>query len=178
GPRARQMATENTTPRWPHENAIRVLVVRVLSRPQKMVFDCVYGRPGTGRLPTAGSRRSGDYRRRATAGHYITLFGKRYSNSVRGACQWHAACVMRPMATSVLWHGTQTEALELLQALSRNCSCVITAEGVRLSTCAPHEMLSSDQRAIVGLLFARRIATRLRTEEFHPQASATELAAS
>ena len=31
------------------------------------------------------------------------------------------------MATSVLWHGSQTEALELLQALSRNCSCVVTA---------------------------------------------------
>ena len=62
------------------------------------------------------------------------------------------------MATSVLWHGTQTEALELLQALSRNCSCVVTAEGVRLSTCPPHDMLSSDQRAIDGLLFARRIA--------------------
>src|SRR5205807_10147485 len=73
-----------------------------------------------------------------------------------------------PMATSVLWHGTQTEALELLQALSRNCSCVVTAEGVRLATCAPHEMLSADQRAIDGLLFARRIATRLRTEEFNP----------
>ena len=70
------------------------------------------------------------------------------------------------MATSVLWHGSQTEALELLQALSRNCSCVVTAEGVRLSTCAPHEMLSSDQRAIDGLLFARRIAARLRLEEF------------
>jgi len=72
------------------------------------------------------------------------------------------------MATSVLWHGTQTEALELLQSLSRNCSCVVTAEGVRLATCAPHEMLSSDQRAIDGLLFARRIAARLRTEEFNP----------
>src|SRR5262245_52824524 len=59
---------------------------------------------------------------------------------------------VRPMATNVLWHGSQTEALELLQALSRNCSCVVTAEGVRLSTCAPHEMLSSDQRAIDGLL--------------------------
>jgi hypothetical protein len=72
------------------------------------------------------------------------------------------------MASSVLWHGTQTEALELLQALSRNCSCVVTAEGVRLSTCAPHEMLASDQRAVDGLLFARRIAERLRGEEFHP----------
>jgi hypothetical protein len=75
------------------------------------------------------------------------------------------------MATSVLWHGSQTEALELLQALSRNCSCVLTAEGVRLSTCAPHEMLSSDQRAVDGLLFARRIAPRLRSEEFFPAES-------
>ena len=75
------------------------------------------------------------------------------------------------MATSVLWHGSQTEALELLQALSRNCSCVVTAEGVRLSTCAPHQMLSSDQRAIDGLLFARRIAARLRSEEFNPTQS-------
>src|SRR6266851_3981624 len=81
------------------------------------------------------------------------------------------------MATSVLWHGTQTEALELLQALSRNCSCVVTAEGVRLSTCAPHEMLSSDQRAIDGLLFARRIAAQLRTEEFNPNPAQLEVSA-
>ncbi|MCA1648104.1 MAG: hypothetical protein LC797_22460 [Chloroflexi bacterium] len=72
------------------------------------------------------------------------------------------------MATSVLWHGTQTEALELLQAVSRYCSCVVTAEGVRLSTCPPHELLSSEQRAIDGLLFGRRIAGQLRTEEFNP----------
>jgi hypothetical protein len=72
------------------------------------------------------------------------------------------------MASSVLWHGTQSEALELLQALSRNCSCELTAEGVRLSTCAAHEMLSSEQRAIDGLLFARRIADQLRREEFYP----------
>jgi hypothetical protein len=67
----------------------------------------------------------------------------------------------------VLWHGTQSEALELLQALSRHCSCVVTTEGIRLSTCVPHEMLVSDQRAIDGLLFARRIAPRLRAEEFN-----------
>jgi hypothetical protein len=82
------------------------------------------------------------------------------------------------MATSVLWHGSQTEALELLQALSRNCSCVVTAEGVRLSTCAPHEMLSTDQRAIDGLLFARRIAARLRMEEFHPHPAQSQVVAS
>ncbi|MBV9547615.1 MAG: hypothetical protein JOY61_24850 [Chloroflexi bacterium] len=68
----------------------------------------------------------------------------------------------------MLWHGTQTEALELLEALSRNCSCVMTAEGVRVTTCAPHEMLSTDQRAVDGLLFARRIAQRLRSEEQVP----------
>ncbi|GAC1316782.1 MAG: hypothetical protein NVSMB2_09870 [Chloroflexota bacterium] len=71
----------------------------------------------------------------------------------------------------MLWHGTQTEALEFLQALSRNCSCVITAEGVRLSTCPPHRMLSNDQRAIDGMLFARRIADRLLSEEFNPTAA-------
>jgi hypothetical protein len=82
------------------------------------------------------------------------------------------------MAISVLWHGSQTEALELLQALSRNCSCVVSADGVRLATCAPHEMLATDQRAIDGLLFARRIAARLRDEEFDPSLAPTELAAS
>lgn len=70
------------------------------------------------------------------------------------------------MANTVVWHGSQAETFELLQALSRNCSCVVTAEGVRLSTCAPHQMLVDDQRAIDGLLFARRIAERLRAEEF------------
>ncbi len=70
------------------------------------------------------------------------------------------------MANSVIWHGTQSETFELLQALSRNCSCVVTAEGVRLSTCAPHQMLVNEQRAIDGLLFARRIRERLQGEEF------------
>jgi hypothetical protein len=39
-------------------------------------------------------------------------------------------------------------------------------------------MLISDQRAIDGLLFARRIAARLRTEEFRPYAVTAEPAAS
>jgi len=38
--------------------------------------------------------------------------------------------------------------------------------GVRLATCAPHRMLTEDQRALNGLLFARRMAERLRHEEF------------
>jgi len=82
------------------------------------------------------------------------------------------------MAPSVLWHGSQTEALELLQALSRNCSCVVSPEGMRLATCAPHEMLARDQRAIDGLLFARRIVARLRHEEFDPSLALSESAAS
>ncbi len=75
------------------------------------------------------------------------------------------------MAHTVVWHGSQAEALELLQALSRNCECVVTAEGVRLATCGPHGMLVNDQRAVDGLLFGRRIAARLRQEEFQVEAS-------
>jgi hypothetical protein len=69
------------------------------------------------------------------------------------------------MATSISWHGTQAETFALLEALSRNCACVVTREGVRVSTCGPHRMLVKDQRAMNGLLFARRIADRLRAEE-------------
>ena len=68
--------------------------------------------------------------------------------------------------TSVVWHGTQAETVELLRALSHNCTCVVSADGVRLSTCPPHQLLVDDQRAIDGLLFARRIADQLKAEEF------------
>ena len=143
-----------------------------------MVFDCVYGRPDKRRLRQPED--SGDCRRLATerllyhtlwevlvwflhqiGGTQVAFSNRRSLTARRGGTKLKVV----QMATNVLWHGTQTEALELLQALSRNCSCVVTAEGVRLSTCAPHEMLSSDQRAVDGLLFARRIAERLRSEE-------------
>jgi len=81
------------------------------------------------------------------------------------------------MARSVLWHGSQAEALDLLQALSRHCSCVVTAEGARVSTCPPHQMLSVDQRAIDGRLFVRRIAVRLQLEEFQPDRAPRAMAA-
>ena len=136
------------------------------SRPQKMVFDCVYGRRkavatnGNIHVPLAE-------RQQVTIPH---LLGSAMCDLHPCASGTQPASSRDngpfPMPTSVLWHGSQTEALELLQALSRNCSCVVTAEGVRLSTCAPHQMLSTDQRAIDGLLFARRIAARLRSEEF------------
>ena len=76
------------------------------------------------------------------------------------------------MPTSTQWHGTATEHLELTAALTRNCTCMFHAHSRRLCMCAGHEMFRSDQRAIDGLLFSRRIAARLRNEEFHLRAVA------
>jgi hypothetical protein len=81
------------------------------------------------------------------------------------------------MTAEVQWHGTRTEGLELVEALGRHCSCVFNAQGLRVSVCAPHEMLCSDQRAIDGLLFSRHIAVRLRSEEFRSDAGTAEVAA-
>jgi hypothetical protein len=82
------------------------------------------------------------------------------------------------VTAGVQWHGTRSEGLELVEALGRHCSCAFSAQGLRVSVCAPHEMLCSDQRAIDGLLFSRRIAARLRIEEFRPYAATAEVAAS
>ena len=68
------------------------------------------------------------------------------------------------MAT-VVWHGTLKERRELSYAMRHNCACEFGRMGVRFSTCAGHHMLNEDQRALDGLLFARRIAGRLRHEE-------------
>jgi hypothetical protein len=65
----------------------------------------------------------------------------------------------------VVWHGTQQESFDLVNAIARNCTCEFGLMGVRLATCAPHRMLTEDQRALNGLLFARRMAERLRREE-------------
>jgi hypothetical protein len=70
------------------------------------------------------------------------------------------------MVTNICWYGTQQESLELIAAIGRNCSCEFGALGIRLRVCPPHEMLSSDQRALNGLLFSRRMARRLLAEEF------------
>ena len=70
------------------------------------------------------------------------------------------------MATRVQWHGTPAEGLALAKAFNRYCSCVFSAQGRRVSVCALHQMLCSDQRAIDRLLFSGRIAARLREEEF------------
>jgi hypothetical protein len=82
------------------------------------------------------------------------------------------------VTSAVHWHGTQAEGVELVEALDRHCSCRFSPQRLRVFVCAPHEMLISDQRAIDGLLFSRRIAPSLRTEEFRSYAVTAEAAAS
>lgn len=69
------------------------------------------------------------------------------------------------MATTVAWHGTDDESTELLTAVAHNCACVISADGVKTATCEPHKMLVEDQRALDGLIFARRTLHKLKEEE-------------
>ncbi len=77
-----------------------------------------------------------------------------------------------------IWHGSEQEAAELLEAVGRHCQCQ-GQEGERRTPCAPHAMIFSDQRALDGLLFARRPVDRLRTEEFRrPRRTQRRLAAS
>jgi hypothetical protein len=76
------------------------------------------------------------------------------------------------MTTQVVWHGTQQESFDLVNAIARNCTCEFGLMGVRLATCAPHRMLTEDQRALNGLLFARRMKERLQREEFSRAKSA------
>lgn len=65
----------------------------------------------------------------------------------------------------VVWYGSQQESQDLVTAVARNCTCEFGMMGVRLATCAPHRMLTEDQRALDGLLFARHIAPQLWAEE-------------
>ncbi len=68
--------------------------------------------------------------------------------------------------TTISWHGTVRENLDLMRAVTRNCACDVGLMGVRLTSCAAHQMLVQDQRALDGLLFGRRIAAKLRDEEW------------
>jgi hypothetical protein len=69
------------------------------------------------------------------------------------------------MAQQTIWNGTEAEAVDLLTAVEHNCACNKVLEGHIQATCAPHRMLAEDQRALNGLLFARRIVRRLSEEE-------------
>ena len=67
--------------------------------------------------------------------------------------------------TSTTWNGTHLEQLDLLAAISRHCACQVGFDGVCVAVCPPHRMLVEDQRALDGLLFARRLARCLESEE-------------
>jgi hypothetical protein len=69
------------------------------------------------------------------------------------------------MARRITWNGTTDEALALLAALSGHCDCRIE-RGRTVAACSSHTMLANDQRAVDGLLFMRRMASRLLAEEF------------
>lgn len=69
------------------------------------------------------------------------------------------------MSRHITWNGTADEALALLQALRAHCECRIE-RGRTMTPCPSHSMLARDQRAVDGLLFMRRMATRLLAEEF------------
>lgn len=70
------------------------------------------------------------------------------------------------MTNQVVWHGSQQESFDLINAIARNCTCEFGMMGVRLSTCPAHLMLMEDQRALDGLLFMRHMVDRLQAEEF------------
>jgi hypothetical protein len=69
------------------------------------------------------------------------------------------------MSNPIVWHGTRGEFGQLLEAVGKYRTCATNAKGERTATCEPHRMVVEDQRAVDGLLFARRIAGRLRREE-------------
>ncbi|HEY3060340.1 MAG TPA: hypothetical protein VGL99_15375 [Chloroflexota bacterium] len=64
-----------------------------------------------------------------------------------------------------VFHGTEQETSYLLRAIERNCNCRRALTGQLAEMCGAHRMLLDDQRALNGLLFARRIADRLISEE-------------
>jgi hypothetical protein len=65
----------------------------------------------------------------------------------------------------VIWHGTLFEQLDLLAALRHNCGCGFDANAALIAPCAGHAMLANDQRAVNGLLWARRLNRQLLAEE-------------
>jgi hypothetical protein len=60
------------------------------------------------------------------------------------------------------WNGSPDEWQDLQIVIARHCACQTP------NVCASHDMVARDQRAIDGLVFARRIVERLLVEEFLP----------
>ena len=70
------------------------------------------------------------------------------------------------MNTRNVWHGSHQESLELVNAVARYCTCELGPMGAEVAMCDAHHMLLEDQRALDGLLFARRLAAQLQREEW------------
>jgi len=79
------------------------------------------------------------------------------------------------MTPNVTWNGTQQESFDLVSAVAHNCACEFGLMGVRVATCTAHQMLVEDQRALNGLIFARRIAKRLQSEEWEQVGDASTI---
>lgn len=78
----------------------------------------------------------------------------------------------RPVGTlPVVFPGTQAEAFELTAAITLMCNTASRGQGEGGETCtveqrcAAHRMLL-DQKTLGHLVFAKRLATRFRAEEF------------
>jgi len=65
----------------------------------------------------------------------------------------------------VEWHGPLIERLELVAAVRHNCECPCDRMPESRTACASHVMLASDQRALNGLVWYRRLAHQLLVEE-------------
>ena len=66
----------------------------------------------------------------------------------------------------ITWNGTLAEFGALSTAVARACECQKSSDDKTAGRCAAHRMLTDDQRAMDGLLFARRISARLQREEW------------
>lgn len=70
------------------------------------------------------------------------------------------------MSAFVTWHGSQAESVALCDAIQRHCGCERGPFFQRVGpVCSAHRLLSESQRALDGLVFARRIRARLIAEE-------------
>lgn len=67
---------------------------------------------------------------------------------------------------NLVWHGTEQEGRDLVNAIRRNCACEYDVRGNIRVSCETHRLFVTEQKFLDGLLFARRISDRLLNEEW------------
>jgi hypothetical protein len=92
----------------------------------------------------------------------------------RGSREVWAITSRGAIGSGLVWHGTDQEIAVLDKVAFHNCACEWDAAWTYKSPCAVHRMLDYDQRALDGLVFARRMADRLRQEEFARSSARTK----